>query len=135
MIKVSSNQQSDMRDITLTGTDATIARARQMIQEKVDQVMQRDAERAAMAGGGGGGSSYGTSANAYPTGGSYGSYGSSAQGSGATGANATATGGAGAGAGSTAAAAADPYAAYGGYENYVKAWQMYQNSQAGGAPK
>lgn len=130
LIKVSTNQHSDQREITLTGSDATIARARVIIQDKVDQVMQRDAERAAASGGGGGGS-YGTSANAYPTGG--GSYGAQSYG-GASASGAPASGAAGGAAGG-AAAAADPYAAYGGYDNYVKAWQMYQSQQAGGAPK
>ncbi|BFZ56446.1 hypothetical protein PYCC9005_003492 [Savitreella phatthalungensis] len=114
LIKVSTNQHSDMREITLTGTDATISRARQLINDKVDQAEGRSGRPPASGYGG----APATSANAYPTGGgagnSYGAAGGAAGGQSATGAT---------------GAAADPYAAYGGYDNYVKAWQLYQSQQ------
>lgn len=55
-IKVSSQNNLDFREITLTGTDATIAHAKHLINEKIEQSNERNGKTAAV-------STYGYSSN------------------------------------------------------------------------
>lgn len=131
-IKVSSQNNQEFREITLTGTDATIAHAKHLINEKIDQSNERNGKGPATGGSAGAYGSYGGAQDQ-----SYGQYGGQQAGAGQ--------------AASGAAAADDPYAPYGGklpscqryhsanyigYDAYVKAWQLYQQQQAAaGAPQ
>lgn len=126
-IKVSSQNNLEYREITLTGTDATIAHAKHLINEKIEQSNERNGRP------GGGLGNYGSPAVQQPT---YGSYGQQVQNTAAT----------------ESQSVEDPYAPYGGmctlddqqrgliflgYDAYVRAWQLYQQQQsaAGGPPQ
>ncbi|KAL2203483.1 hypothetical protein CC79DRAFT_1278121 [Sarocladium strictum] len=104
------------REITLIGSRDSIAQAKQAIEEKVDAVRQKS------GGGGGGGGRGGRGGYQDNDRGGYSNQGPPS------------------GANSQPPAAstdeADPYAQYGGYQNYVALWYqslMYQQQQAGGA--
>ncbi|OHF02478.1 KH domain-containing protein, partial [Colletotrichum orchidophilum] len=114
----SSGPGEVQREIALIGSRDSIARAKQAIEEKVDAVRQKN------SGGGGGGR--GRQNQDYDR-----SY--SQQGS-----NPSASGSANPPAAQAPAGAdgADPYAQYGGYQNYLALWYqslVYQQQQGGGA--
>jgi len=125
-INVSSqfNQNDPEREITLAGSRDAVARARQAIDDKVESKTQRGGRGGGGGGGGGGGSGHAGS----------GGYGGGAQdqsqwpGFGQAQQNASAAPG-------LAAGQDDPYAPYGGYQNYCAMYYaaMLQQQQQGGA--
>lgn len=117
-INVSSqfNPNDQEREITLGGTRDAIFRARTAIEDKVEASLAKGS-RSGRGGGSGSGQSY-----------------SGAQGYGGGTDTGTPYQQTGAGQASTATGGADPYAAYGGYENYCAMYYaaMMQAQQAGG---
>jgi far upstream element-binding protein len=109
-IKVATSSQGDFREITLTGTDPTIAHAKHLINEKVAAASDRSSQR---AGANYGGHAYGAPQSQRPADYTQ-SYNSAAYSSAAP---------------AVTAPADDPYAPYGGYDAYIKAWQQYQQQQ------
>ncbi|ORY77672.1 hypothetical protein BCR37DRAFT_118736 [Protomyces lactucae-debilis] len=109
-IKVATSSDGDFRDITLTGTDPTIAHAKHLINEKVMAATDRNTRGNAGAGSG---------ANAYAAASQRPADYTQSYNSAAYGSNVAAA----------APATDDPYAPYGGYDAYIKAWQQYQQQQ------
>jgi len=116
-INVSSryNPSDPTREITLAGTNDTIAHAKQAIDEKVHMALAKKQSNPTPTQSAAPGASYGAGV-AYNT--------SSYGGAGAAAAPASSTPAA------AGAQQADPYAAYGGYQNYVAMWQQWQTAQA-----
>ncbi|KAF9878461.1 KH domain-containing protein [Colletotrichum karsti] len=120
----SSGPGEVQREIALIGSRDSIARAKQAIEEKVDAVRQKNSG----GGGGGGGGGRGRQNQDYDNR-SYSQQGSNSAASGPTNPPAAAQAPAGAN-------GEDPYAQYGGYQNYLALWYqsvLYQQQQ-GGAP-
>ncbi|KAJ4356207.1 uncharacterized protein N0V89_004237 [Didymosphaeria variabile] len=124
-INVSQASGADIeREIGLVGTRQAIEDAKRAIWEKVDQVKEKNAGRRGGGGGGGGGGRDNGSYNDYSH--QQQSYGQPASQSSAPQQAAQGDG-----------AAVDPYAAYGGYQNYLNLWYSslgYQAQQPGQAP-
>ncbi|KAF2017115.1 hypothetical protein BU24DRAFT_431945 [Aaosphaeria arxii CBS 175.79] len=127
-INVSQASGADIeREIGLVGTAQAIADAKRAIWDKVDSVKEKNRERAGGYSGNNqrGGRDNGSYNDSYTH--QQSSYGQAGAGQAAAPANPPATGD---------AAAADPYAIYGGYQNYLAMWYssfaQQQQQQAGG---
>ncbi|KAF6811180.1 KH domain-containing protein [Colletotrichum sojae] len=117
----SSGPGEVQREIALIGSRDSIARAKQAIEEKVDAVRQKNS-----GGGGGGGGGRGRQNQDYDR--SYSQQASNNQASGSTNPPAAQA--------PVGADGADPYAQYGGYQNYLALWYqslVYQQQQGGAA--
>ncbi|KAK2729760.1 KH domain-containing protein [Colletotrichum kahawae] len=119
----SSGPGEVQREIALIGSRDSIARAKQAIEEKVDAVRQKNSG----GGGGGGGGGRGRQNQDYNDR-SYSQQGSNPPASGSTNPPAAQA--------PAGADGADPYAQYGGYQNYLALWYqslVYQQQQGGAA--
>jgi len=118
-INVSSryNPSDPTRDITLSGTSETIAHAKRAIDEKVQLALAKKQQSSGASNPSSATPTYGAGV-AYNTG----SYGAPSA--------APAASAAAPAAGAASGQQADPYAAYGGYQNYVAMWQQWQAAQA-----
>ncbi|GJC96806.1 KH domain-containing protein [Colletotrichum higginsianum] len=119
----SSGPGEVQREIALIGSRDSIARAKQAIEEKVDAVRQKNSGG---GGGGGGGGGRGRQNQDYDR--SYSQQASNPPASGSTNQPAAQA--------PAGADGADPYAQYGGYQNYLALWYqslVYQQQQGGAA--